>query len=180
MIRNGIQWILDGVLTREFLLSLVVEAIGIAVTVLIIDRLISSKERQRWAPSRDIYHARLLNAVDQFLHDALHAQAVLTHQYIFGDVNVLADRLEKLRAEDLIAGFASDIRVSKALKGLFDAGPYREMQREIGDAVSKGIAFLGPDATKLLLRLESELRFFVRVTIPNWDAGDDDPHPGIV
>lgn len=52
----------------------------------------------------------------------------------------------------------------------FDAGPYQDLQREIDRALDKGLYLLGPEATKLLLQLESELRSFVGMMASGQDT----------
>ncbi len=59
---------------QDLLLNIISEAIGILVTVFIIDRIIQRNEIMRWKPAKCLYFARLLGILENFLNLFLRAE----------------------------------------------------------------------------------------------------------
>lgn len=56
---------------KDMLLNLAGEAIGILVTVLVIDQWVKRRERKRWQPARDLIYVRMVKICDQVFRAAL-------------------------------------------------------------------------------------------------------------
>jgi hypothetical protein len=79
---GGLLYIFDSSLRVDLVLNLIVEVLGIAITVLIIDNVISTREESRWIPIKQQNYADIIMWIDKLF------KAVVPVSQIIRDIEV--------------------------------------------------------------------------------------------
>lgn len=163
-------------LIENLLLNLITEGIGIAVAVLIIDRIIQRREEKRWRPVKDAIKASIYGTVQDALSRTLPtsiAKGAKYHIYQFGDS--YAQGFVKLSEDDffeLPRAIAKQNSLAEGTASPDIAVDFRPMflaKQKIDETTSASVFALEPELIKLLFDFDLSLKNLNKYEKPDAD-----------
>lgn len=153
---------------NDLWLNLLSEAIGIAVTIIIIDRLLESRERRRWNPPTSLVYVRLFNVLDDFLTefqirsmDSKKGSKV----FIYGKVIATSDSSYKGVDFDKLHKVLKDrFALSKYVnEEIYPTSNLTDLKNQIDTILNSSIPLIDPDFLELLFVLDNSIMTFRRI-----------------
>ena len=150
----------------DFLLNLLSEAIGIIITVFIVDRLLKRREERLWLPSKHLVYRYLFETFDWFLLRELKiTPAEHPVWFYFGSVKILGSgNVSNYNGSQIRSMIKSNPLQNRDARR--DAGltPYLEIRREVEGILHTSARVLGPDLTALLVSFNNSVSSFVQAS----------------
>ncbi len=156
-------------------LNIITEALGIIVTVLIIDRIIKRNDEKRWKPVKSALFAEIFRSTQDILYQMPREFTKTSNgYYLFGNTSA-SSRVEIIEPfpmpDPLTEGL--DHRIKHIphkvnVPNLFDA------HRRINEAVDKTGFMLPPDLLELILELNERFRLLELLHNDSTDFNSDD------
>jgi hypothetical protein len=178
----------DLLLSSDFLLNLISEAIGIIFTVLIIDRLIAWRERRRTLPAKQVLWAEITNLTDHILEELIPSEFSSDSSIVlrFGKVDGYVHREIKTEGIDKISFKLKQIRKGdegvlkeKANEYLSLLSMPREdnlnvIKTEIDSVITRSSFLIEPEPVNHLLHIRHALNYGVNTesnkSARNWSV----------
>jgi hypothetical protein len=158
---------------HDLLLNLLAEVVGIAFTVLLIDRILRYREEQRWRPAKNSLYAKMFKEANDLLQLLLPSDYYNreTYFYSFGQEQIISDielgeeiknskdfgKGEKDR-EWLYYDTAFQQSLYDRSSTITADSQLAEADALLDDMLETSSALMGPVDTELLLRIRGELQ----------------------
>lgn len=151
---------------QDILANFISEAVGILITVFIIDRLIKAQEERRWLPLRYFVYAKLIELTGKLLLCILppNLRETTNVVYEYGLVSCFPQVEIPPEWDDVgIAEVLSEIDQSIRLQGTFDVDLLSTSKLQIDDILGKAAFLMEPEFLALLLELDRTLTTSMRI-----------------
>lgn len=144
----------------DLLLNVITEALGILITVFLVDRIIKKREEARWKPSRYTVYAELLKLTSRMLHVLTPFTPFRLSDYLMYQFDTFYTRAHTdinradLFSEHLINEISlhqMEVNIAELLKKRDDLLLYQE---ELSTLINKSGFFLEPELLSLILNLD--------------------------
>ena len=152
---------------NDFLLNLLSEAIGIVVTVFIVDRLLKRREERLWLSSKHLAHHKLFEIFDGFLLKDLGVTPVEDPMWFyFGTVKILGSGAFSNYNEAQIRSIIKRIPLIDCDVHRYNSvEPYLEIKKDVEGVLHTSARILGPDLTALLVSFNNSVSTFVQASL---------------
>jgi len=146
----------------DFLSNLASEAIGIIVTVFIIDRLLKRREERLWLTSKYHIYRKLFELFDGFLIKELRITPVKEPRWFyFGSVKILGSEILSKHNESQAMAMIEASIPGDSLAYRHDI-PYLDMKKEVEGILHNSAHILGPELTGLLTSFSNSISTFIQ------------------
>ena len=158
------EWIKEVIWNNDMLQNILAEALGIFITVYLIDRFNKRREERRWLPSKHLLYAKLIHQVTRLMRETIpyglwkRSRTV----YCFGQVRAMASI--EFENSDM---FEVDTRIYQTIKdeGQFDTKPLSKYQTNFENILDSYAHIIEPELLEYLLKLEANLTSLSKNTI---------------
>jgi hypothetical protein len=137
-------------------LNLCTEIIGIFITVFIIDRLIKSREAQRWKQAKATMYANILNSISdtirQLPNEFLQAEKPMVYYY-GNSTAIIKAGIREQSLKEILPILEKEIRKH----GDFDVNIFFAAKQRIGEVINSSAFLLEPTLTELLLTFDQQV-----------------------
>jgi hypothetical protein len=146
----------------DFLSNLAAEAIGIIITVFVIDRLLKRREERLWLASKHHIYRKLFELLDGFLIKVLKiTPAKEPHWFYFGSVKILGCEIFSKHNESQAMAMIETSMPGDTLTYRHDV-PYLDARKEIEGILHNSAHILGPELTALLASFNNSISTFIQ------------------
>src|SRR5262245_39820211 len=146
----------------DFLSNLAAEAIGIIITVFIIDRLLKRREERLWLTSKHHIYRKLFELLDGFLIKVLRiTPAKEPRWFYFGSVKILGSEMFSKHNETQAMAMIEACMPGDTLTYRHDV-PYLDARREVEGILHNSAHILGPELTALLASFNNSISTFIQ------------------
>jgi len=157
---------MDNIFT-DLLLNLSSEAIGIIVTVFVIDQLAKRREAKKWLPAKKYAHAHLMTELDKFLNHIL--SSVFEYEtkgesvfYKYGDVPVLGQASYKnYNPINVVKQIQYQADIYHGLHIAFDFEPMKHLSTAIKNSIVTSSPVFSPELSSVLIGLDNHISEYV-------------------
>lgn len=143
--------------------NLIAEAIGILVTVFLVDRIIQWREAKKWRPSKNLIKAKLFR-IAYGLTTSILGQLFLfkhsseLHFFYFGSVKaVSAGSFRKVGSDEILKELEEKIKSWKEVEIYFNKDSLNKTYQELSNILEISSFLFEPKLHRLILELEHEL-----------------------
>lgn len=146
----------------DFLVNLASEAVGIIVTVFIIDRMLKRREERLWLTSKHHIYRKLFELCDGFLLKVLRVTPAREPRWFyFGSVKILGSEIFGKHNQFQASSMIEASMPGDTLTFIHDA-PYLNARKEVEGILHNSAHILGPELTALLVSFNNSISTFIQ------------------